>query len=255
MTDEYQLMTKIAFRWIELVVLIGLVLLYGWATFQRNLIWKHDISLWLDTVEKSPAKARPHNNLAVAYNEKKLTEHAIAEAITALKLRQNYPNPFISIGDAYFEEGFFDTAINAYKNALIINSDYPDPYIGMGNAYAKKGEMNLAIDAFKKAVELCPNDVTVRINLAAAYGSKGLTEQAIKELQQALSIKPDSPDIHYNLGVAYELLAKGYELRAMSYEQKDLINKAINEYKKTLMLNPYDLQAKERIMKLRAKGA
>jgi hypothetical protein len=49
-------------------------------------------------------------------------------------------------------------------------------------------------------------------------------------------------------------LAKGYELRAMSYEQKDFINKAINEYNKTLMLNPDDVEAKEKLMKLSAKG-
>jgi tetratricopeptide (TPR) repeat protein len=119
----------------------------------------------------------------------------------------------------------------------------------MGNAYAKKDEMDLAIEAYKKAIELRPNDITTCVNLAVAYGSQGLTEQAIAELQYALTIKPDSSDIHYNLGVAYEQLAKSIEQRAKS---KELIVKAIGEYEKTLMLNPDDIQAKERMIRLRA---
>jgi len=253
-----------ALSWIELAMLILLILLYGWATYQRNFIWKDDVTLWSDVVKKSPAKVRPHNNLAVSYNERKLTEQAIAEALIALRLSPNYPYSFALIGDAYFEKGLFDMAIMLYKHALSIKSDYLNPNIrkycfkGMGNAYAKKGEMNLAIKAFKKAVKLSPNDITARVNLAAVYGSMGLTGQAITELRYALTVKPDSSDTHYNLGIAYEQLAESYELRAMSQEQlagsRELIVKAITEYKKALMLNPDDIQARERMIKLRAKS-
>ncbi len=238
-------------RYVEFIVLISLILIYGLSTYQRNFIWKDDITLWSDCAKKSPMKARPHNNLAVFYNGKNLTEQAITEAIIALKLRQNYPNPFISLGDAYLKKGSPDMAIMAYKNAISIKSDYADAYFSMGNAYAKKGEMDLAIETFKKALKLRPNDITVRVNLAVAYGSKGLTDQAIAGLQYALTIKSDSPDIHYNLGVAYEQLAISIE---HGEESGELIVNAINEYKKTLMLNPDDFQAKERMTKLIAKS-
>lgn len=105
----------LALRWIEMIVLIVIVVIYSFTTYQRNFIWKDDISLWSDCAKKSPAKARPHNNLAVAYNEKDLMEQAISEAIMALRLRQNYPNPFISLGNAYFKKGFLDMAIMSYK--------------------------------------------------------------------------------------------------------------------------------------------
>ncbi|NCO67219.1 MAG: hypothetical protein GW873_01485 [Nitrospirae bacterium] len=34
--------------WIEIAAITGSVVLYGWATYQRNLVWKDDLSLWSD---------------------------------------------------------------------------------------------------------------------------------------------------------------------------------------------------------------
>jgi hypothetical protein len=40
------LMKSKTYLYIELVVLVALVPTYGWATYQRNLVWKDDLSLW-----------------------------------------------------------------------------------------------------------------------------------------------------------------------------------------------------------------
>ena len=42
--------------YVEFLVLVSLVLLFATATYQRNLIWKDDLSLWSDVVKKSPTK-------------------------------------------------------------------------------------------------------------------------------------------------------------------------------------------------------
>jgi tetratricopeptide (TPR) repeat protein len=237
-------------QYIESVVLIAIVLLYGWATCQRNLIWRDEPSLWSDVVNKSPAKARPHNNVGVAYTEKGLIEKAVLEIKEALRLKPDFINAHISLGNAYMKIGLTDMAILQYKEALRLKPDYGEVYVNLGNAYIKKGMTEQAIDEYKKGISLKPEYVPAHVNLASAYGLKGLTEDAILEYKSALKLESDNPDIYYNLGLSYEQLAKGYELRAMSYEQKDFINKAINEYKKTLMLNPDDLQARERLTSL-----
>ena len=40
-------------------------------TVQRNRDWSSEVSLWSDTVEKSPGKYRPWNNLGAAYSERR----------------------------------------------------------------------------------------------------------------------------------------------------------------------------------------
>ena len=46
-----------------------LVLVLGFATYQRNYVWGDAIRLWQDVVVKSPNKGRPINNLGVALEE------------------------------------------------------------------------------------------------------------------------------------------------------------------------------------------
>ena len=240
-------------QYIESVVLIAIVVIYGWVTFERNFIWRDEPTTWSDTANKSFGKARPHNNLGVAYTEKGLIEKAVPEIKEALRLKPDFINAHISLGNAYMKIGLTDMAIPQYMEALRLKPDYGEVYVNLGNAYIKKGMIEQAIDEYKKGISLKPGYVPAHVNLASAYGLKGLTEDAILEYKLALKLETDNPDIYYNLGLSYEQLAKGYELRAMSYEQKDFINKAINEYNKTLMLNPDDLHAKERMMKLIAQ--
>jgi tetratricopeptide (TPR) repeat protein len=154
--------------------------------------------------------------------------------------------------------GLTDMAILQYREALKLEPDYGGVYVNLGNAYISKGYIDQAIVYYKKCISLKPDYVPAHVNLASAYGLKGLTEDAIAEYKLALELKPDNPDIHFNLGLAYEQLAKSYELRTMNKEQsasggaksRKLRVKAINEYKKVLMLNPDDLQARERMTRL-----
>ena len=251
-------MRKIILCWIEILAIMMLVVTYGIASYQRNLIWKTEVTIWSDTVNKSPAKARPYNNLGVAYTEKGLIEKAVPEIKEALRLKPDFINAHISLGNAYMKIGLTDMAILQYMEALRLKPDYGEVYVNLGNAYIKQCIIERAIDEYKKGISLKPGYVPTHVNLASAYGLKGLTEDTILEYKLALKLETDNPDIYYNLGLSYEQLAKGYELRTMSKEQlaesRELMVKAINEYKKTLMLNPDDLQAKEKITKLRAKG-
>ena len=233
--------------YIESVVLVGLVLLFAAAAYQRNLVWKDDLTLWSDIVKKSPNKARPYNNLGVALNDKGLAEKAIIEIKKALMLKPNFVNARVSLGNAYFNKGLPDMAIVEYRNALRLKPDYAGVYVNIGNIYIKKGLIDKAIDAYTETLRLKPDNVRARVNLASAYGLKGFTEEAITEYKIALELESDNPDIHYNLGLAYERLAK-------SNEQRWLIEQAIKEYRRTLMLNPDDLQAREGLARLVSEG-
>ncbi len=111
------------------------MVIYGWVTYQRNTVWKDDFSLWSDVVKKSPAKARPHNNLGVSYTEKSLIEKAIVETKEALRLKPDFINAHISLGNAYMKIGLTDMAILQYKEALRLKPDYAEVYVNIGNAY------------------------------------------------------------------------------------------------------------------------
>jgi Flp pilus assembly protein TadD len=55
-------------------------------TILRNQVYTTEVSLWQDTVLKSPDKARVHNNLGHAYLLAQRNDEARSEFTTALKL-------------------------------------------------------------------------------------------------------------------------------------------------------------------------
>ena len=68
------------------VILISLLLIYTCLSILRNRDYASEISLWEDTVKKSPNKARVHNNLGYAYLLAHRNIEARQEFVTALKI-------------------------------------------------------------------------------------------------------------------------------------------------------------------------
>ncbi|GFO55277.1 hypothetical protein GMSM_22840 [Geomonas sp. Red276] len=60
------------------------------STVSRNRDFRSQVALWEDTVRKSPAKARPHNNLGYAYLLAGRLQEARRELATALRLDPGY---------------------------------------------------------------------------------------------------------------------------------------------------------------------
>jgi len=80
------------------------VLVLSLLTYQRNLLYRDEVSLWSDTVMKSPAKARPHNNLGHAYAMQGDWEEAIKEFRIAARLDPDYALAQKNLRDAYLHQ-------------------------------------------------------------------------------------------------------------------------------------------------------
>lgn len=70
-------------------------------TVQRNALYQDPVLLWSDAVQKSPHKARPHNNLGHAYALRKDWEQAIEEFRVALTLKPDYSLAQENLRNAY----------------------------------------------------------------------------------------------------------------------------------------------------------
>jgi protein O-mannosyl-transferase len=78
-----------------------LVIVLGIFTYQRNLLYQDRLFLWSDAVLKSPAKARPHNNLGYAYALHDDWDRAIEEFRTAAMLDPDFILAQQNLRDAY----------------------------------------------------------------------------------------------------------------------------------------------------------
>lgn len=82
-------------------VALAIVLLLCLFTFQRNLLYHDEVSLWSDTVRKSPNKARASNNLGHAYAMQDDWDRAIEEYRAAARLDPDYALAKKNLRDAY----------------------------------------------------------------------------------------------------------------------------------------------------------
>jgi tetratricopeptide (TPR) repeat protein len=171
------------------VFLILMVLvLYSLLTFQRNLDWKSDYTLWSKTVCQKPESGIAHWNLAVVYDSEGQYDKAIEEFKKVIPFYPRNALLHYGLGTTYLRKGLYDEAVKELKQALQINPKLGDAYCNLGVAYLYKGSLNEAINQLKKAIEINPRDGTAHFNLVIAYLGKGLNEEAMEEYQKAIEI-------------------------------------------------------------------
>jgi tetratricopeptide (TPR) repeat protein len=203
------------------------------ATYSRNNIWRSELSLWLDCLEKSPQKARPHFMVGNALKRKGRLDEAMDHYYQALRISPFYAKAHNNLGVALFEKGRFSEAVDHYLKALRIKPDYVDVHNNLGNTFFKQGRIDEAIEQYNKALRVQPNNSQFRMNLSRVLAQKGGGDSAIDQYLKTLRVNPDNEIAHYNVGI---LLAK-----------KGEYDKAIEHLKAALRLKPDNANAQNNL--------
>jgi tetratricopeptide (TPR) repeat protein len=231
-----------------ITLLVFLPLILGVSTYSRNTVWKTEISLWEDVVNKSPRKIRGHNNLANAYKANGLDDKAIEHYHRALDLE---PNPFYqmpqyfygeihyNLGVTYASKNLIDQSIEHYQQALKLKPDNIDAYNNLGIAYYLKGLTAQAIEYYREALRRKPDYINAYLNLGLAYYDEGMTDEALQHYRIFLKYRPNNVEAHYNMGIAYET--------------KNLPDKAREHYQTVLRLDPAHRDAERKLRRVRTK--
>lgn len=176
------------------------------ATFQRNAIWGNPLTLWGDSVSKSPGKARIHYNLGIRLALEGRIDDAIEHFQTAIRLRPT-SKEYNNLGKAYQDKGLNHQAIEQFQLAILLDSANAEAYYNLGRAYTlSSAGNNEAIAMLTKATTLKSDYTDAYITLAAAYLKAKRFNDAAQLLGPVIEKNNDRPDAHFNLGVAYYCL-------------------------------------------------
>ena len=173
-----------------MIVLSVIIAFYAVLTYQRNKIWKDEITLWKDVVQKSPHKARAYNNLGWAFYKKGDLKEAMTDFNKAIAIDPDYLFSYDDRGLIYAKEGRFTEAIDEYNKALKINPNYPMIYFNRGVSYASLNKNVLAMSDLNKAIELDPEYVDAYNMRRKIYISEGNLPQAQSEFERSRHIDP-----------------------------------------------------------------
>jgi len=159
------------------LLLVGLAVLLGLWTVERNRVWHDRVSLWSDCVAKSPGKARPHNNLGVA-----------------LKRR-----------------GRLREAAEQYRMVIAMDPDFIEAYNNLGNVLLETGQPDQALLYYGKALDAVPDQPVIHNNMGKALLAKHRYDRAMMHFAEALRLKPDFAEARENLGRARWLWRRANE--------------------------------------------
>lgn len=245
------------------LILSAICLINATLAHARNLVWKDDITLYSDIIEKAPTKARAWGSLADAYRDNGDDSSAMTDYNEAIKLSPKYSIALHNRAGIFEKMNQNDKAIADYSRAIAADSNYFKAYYNRGTINNKIGQYDNAIKDLTKALQLDSTNANVYINRGTAYISKVMYQNAIEDFSKALTIDNQSSGAYYNRGNAYMNMKKNdeaiadytraiainntikfaYYNRGIIYNEKEEYQKAIDDYTSAIAIDARFIQA------------
>jgi hypothetical protein len=135
---------------------LGLALLLGSLTMQRNAVWANALTLWSDAAEKSPGKARPH----------------------------------LLLGEALEAARRYGEAEREFRRAVEIDPEFPPGRTSLATFLQKSGNARDAEAEYRVVLRLDPGQYPAIFNLAELLWNSGRRDEAAAFYQRYLELAP-----------------------------------------------------------------
>lgn len=135
-------------------LLLGLA---GYATYQRNHVWRDTATLWTDVVRKSPNKVRGWASLGIHYVNKLDPARAIPLLEHAVSINPDYYPAHTWLARALVQSGDRNRALTHYLIVTKIAPNFSKAWEAAGRLYLENGQVNESIYFLNRALELDPD--------------------------------------------------------------------------------------------------
>lgn len=185
------------------IILILLIPPYGLISYQRSQVWRSGLSLWSDTVKKSPGKARPHGNYGNAFLRSHNYDKSAFAYQMALFLDEYFSAAHNNLGVIFRNRGYGDKATLAFTRARPLDYGNWKAANNLGLALAKRNSFWAAAVQFQIAVAINPRYGEAFYNLGVAFEKMGRFDKAIAAFHITMGLRPKDPQARYALGVIF----------------------------------------------------
>jgi tetratricopeptide (TPR) repeat protein len=200
------------------------VVILSISTFQRNKVWKDDITLFSNVLKHNPDVVEALNNRGNAYNYKGQFELAIKDFNRGLEIQPNYKNFYNNRAQSYFQLDSLELALMDLDRAIRLDGAYLDAYINKGRVLVAMEDYDYAVRVYSRAIGMAPFRALLYLSRAEAYLKLDKSEEALADFRKAAEVYPRSYQAFYELGRWYS--------RKMDFQQ------ALFHLKKARELNP-----------------
>jgi len=158
-----------------------------------------------EIAKKYPDEKRVHFDLAKYYQGQGMTQEAIKEFNTALKLDPKFGYAINQLAYLYSSRNEFEKALEYFKKYAEVSPGNANPFDSMGEMYFRMGKLDQAVEKFRDALEIKP-DFSSGWKISYIYALQEDYDEAFKWVDQYIDQAPSLP-----------LKSVGYQLKAFYY--------------------------------------
>ena len=137
------------------------------------------------------------------------------------------------------QAGQVDQAELLYRRVLQQAPEHTDALLLLSELVLQSGRLEEAAALLEHATRIAPDNAVYLANLGDIYRCLGQSSQATARLLLAIARKPDFAEAVFSL--------------ALTFEEQGDVDAAVACYEQTLLLNPEDARASDRLARLKAK--
>ena len=142
--------------WLRRGLLVGLFAVMAVAVVQRNPVWRDDLTLWTDVLNKAPGNQAAYINVGRTYQARGDLDTAADVYQRALERFPNNGMLHNNLGVIYRSRGDLDRATKAFQAAIRTTPGFAMPYLNLGLILQGAGYRREAIIAYERFLELAP---------------------------------------------------------------------------------------------------
>ena len=211
-------MTDRANTRMHLTLVVALAIALGLTSYERNKVYVSEISVWKDTLEKSPRNLKVWVGLGGVFAKEKRYDEARAHFLRALEIEPNDSKANANFAGLLIELREYDLAGTHLERAFQGNPKDLDAIANMGHLQARLENFAEAVKYFDAAVQGLPNDEELQSCLIGAYIRSGKLSEAEFCSQANVNRRPNSAKA--NVDYASVLIAMGRKETAIEYCEK-----------------------------------
>ena len=175
-------------------------------TYNRNKVWKTDISLWSDCVRKNSKNSRGWYNLAKAYYDLGDLKKSYKFVKKSLILNPDNKYALYLAGNISLDEGKIFEAGNYFKKLIDLDKKNADAFLNYGLCLAMQKNYKKAFAFFRKSSELKKCNAEAYYNMGNIYAYRGDLKKALVYYKKAVWCKGDFKEALIELGWIYKKL-------------------------------------------------
>ena len=123
-------------------VLLALAAGWGTLTVLHNRAWHDPVALYTHILSQNPKLARIHNNLAMAYADRRQRDLAERHYTQAITLDDSYAETRYNLGRLYLEQGRVQEALAQFTRALELEPDFLYAHVTLEELYSRLGRVD-----------------------------------------------------------------------------------------------------------------